>query len=427
MTTKLRRRVGSLIKQFAPDKMKSMHAETKAIETALAKLVGIGIPALPQLVKALENPEPQVREFSMKAIVQIGPGAIPLLVIASRSTTTQFARHLAFDAMAHLNFEQVDLQRDWEQIIRCLSHGEYEIREWATRTINRIGLIALPMLVQLIDSHDWHVDEAICEFGQSAAPALIEKMRSYPFGMKFIQHPRTIMHRFICMFSLIGKAGIPALIEAIDDSSDNVRLMAELSLIDLRHLSIQPLVTLIKSKGSPVRAKAINILAAIDAETASEVVSLVEVAEKAVEQVQANQAKSELTGLALMGGDALLLRDELEKFRWIGEQCKLLENDMFSFSKMERLLGDANDTLSHAMTSISNLFERYFKDYEGVELGLDKVETADERRKIFDRSQGKKPTICRPWGWRAWELTCQFLDRQKEIDAAIKQAKRRKG
>ena len=317
MAAKLQRRIGLLIKQFAPDKMKTMQAETMAIETALAKLVGIGIPALPQLVNALEDPEQQVRELSTKAIVQIGPGAIPLLVIASRSTTTQFARHLAFDAMAHLNFEDVDIQSDWDQIVRCLSHGEYEIREWATRTINRIGIIALPKLVQLIDSCDWHIDEAICEFGHSAAPALIEKMRSYPPGMQYGPTPRHLMNRFICMFYKLGKTGIPALIEAIDDPSDNVRLMAELSLIDLKHLSIQPLVKLIKSKQSPVRAKAISILAEIDADTASEVVTLVEMAETAEAQARINQATSVLSGLALMGESALLLRDELEKFRWI--------------------------------------------------------------------------------------------------------------
>ena len=126
-----------------------------------------------------------------------------------------------------------------------------------------------------------------------------------------------------------------------------------------------------------------------------------------------------------MEDKALRIKEALETFRRIGEICQERKQDKFSFKEMERLLGMADTTMQNQVESISGLFREYFRKYEGVDLADDSVKTVDLGRKLVHRpGSGAKPSICRPWGWRAWELTCRFLERREQIEAAKRRASR---
>jgi hypothetical protein len=139
-------------------------------------------------------------------------------------------------------------------------------------------------------------------------------------------------------------------------------------------------------------------------------------------QIAADSATGwEPEGIERMGDKAILLKEELRQFRQIGEDCKARKADTFVFGKLAEQIGETDKTLANHMKSISKFFREYFLKYEGYAIPPDEDGTAAPKDKLFDRTQGRKPTICR-LGWQAWELTCHFLERQEEREAARRQA-----
>ena len=140
------------------------------------------------------------------------------------------------------------------------------------------------------------------------------------------------------------------------------------------------------------------------------------------------------TGVPLSGADgievirdqALRIKEQLETFQRIGEICKARGNDRFSFTEMERQLGIEDSTIGNHLDYVSEFFRAYFAKFEGL-LGIpDDREPAEKSRKILDRGKGKRPSICFPLGWRAWELTDRFLLKQDEKIASRRRKPRTK-
>jgi hypothetical protein len=131
------------------------------------------------------------------------------------------------------------------------------------------------------------------------------------------------------------------------------------------------------------------------------------------------KASPPMEGIEVMEDKALRIKEPLETFRRIGEICTERNDDRFSFREMERQISVPDTTIQDYMTLVSDFFREYFRKFEGVALAADDDKKASEDRKLFDRpGSGKKPGICRPWGWKAWELTCLFLKRRDDLEAA---------
>ena len=124
---------------------------------------------------------------------------------------------------------------------------------------------------------------------------------------------------------------------------------------------------------------------------------------------------SEAAGLEVVRDEALLIKDQLITFHAIGSACKDRGSDRFVFAEFEIPLGWSKTSIQNHLMDVSSFFRRYFVRFEGITNLADDQSKADKSLKIFDRAKGKKPCICQPYGWKAWELTSRFLDKQRQI------------
>lgn len=131
-----------------------------------------------------------------------------------------------------------------------------------------------------------------------------------------------------------------------------------------------------------------------------------------------------LDGIEVLGDRPLLIRDALERFCQIGQICRDRNSDRFSFKKMSPLVGETESTLRSRIKDVSKLFCHYFSDIENIITAEDDDLTVDLTCKIFQRAARMPVTICRPLGWRAWELSCRFLERLGRVAKASQHPKR---
>jgi HEAT repeat protein len=291
---------------------------------------------------------------------------------------------------------------------------DLSVRNAAARAYGKFGVAAVPTLIGWLRFSDGPA-EALVEIGPDAVPALVE-------AFHVPQHD--VRERISIILGRIGPAAVQELIGALSDPSELVSSAAGDALKYIGAASIQPLITLIKNGTSQAKSRAADVLKLIDESTVSEVVRLIQAEADAAIQARANRAKQELKGIEVMGDEALGLKEALGYFRRIGENCKARGVDTFSFKKIAKTMKDIEEgTLRNRIDAVSDFFHNYFRAREG-EILLDDKKGTDERRQVFDRNERIRPRICHPWGWRAWELTCQFLERQKERDAANERARR---
>ena len=106
--------------------------------------------------------------------------------------------------------------------------------------------------------------------------------------------------------------------------------------------------------------------------------------------------------------------DELTLFRQVGQVC--LEQGLdgrMALKRIVEILDEPDTTLRGRMAAVSKFFHKYFAEYENLQVPEDKVDMPPapaERLKLFERSSGKTFRIY-PLGFRAWQLTCRYLDR----------------
>jgi hypothetical protein len=134
-----------------------------------------------------------------------------------------------------------------------------------------------------------------------------------------------------------------------------------------------------------------------------------------------------LVGIEVMGDEAVRLIEALDTFRRIGQICQERGNGRFTFTEMQRKLGLGDSTIQNHIDYIIILFHNYFNRFHGIVIAEDTDRGASTEQKLFDRGQGKKPAICDPLGWRAWELTCRFLERREQTIAERRRAARQNG
>lgn len=127
---------------------------------------------------------------------------------------------------------------------------------------------------------------------------------------------------------------------------------------------------------------------------------------------QAGEPSSEPGGIEVIRDEALQIKKQLETFHRVGEICKSRQNDQFTFIEMADAIGRSKSSIQDHFDRVSKFFRYYFTKFEGKVGLLDDEESGENSRKIFDRRKGKKPTICRPLGWRSWELTDRLLRKQ---------------
>jgi HEAT repeat protein len=181
-------------------------------ETASAELTRIGEPAVPELIKSLEE---DYREMDPDSIV-MGGGGKKTWVIA---------------ILGNIGSEEAI-----PVLVKVLGDEIKYVREEASGALAKIGEPAIPALVEALDQN-WAIDEAATEalakIGEPAIPALIKRLNFSSAAAEAL--------------SKIGEPAMPALLEAIKDPNDNVRMRAAKALGGMGPKAKQAIPALIKA------------------------------------------------------------------------------------------------------------------------------------------------------------------------------------
>jgi HEAT repeat protein len=387
--------------------IEALRDQDSFIRCAAAWALGNIGPAAKDAVPALSARlgDMAVRAGAAWALRKIGPDAVPALVAALRHEDCD-ARWLALDTLQEIGWVTKDAVPEFIDILRHRPPGN---AGWDYVTVlGQIGPDAIPALIAALrdeDVREW-ASEALAAIGSATVPALSAALRDEDWNVRY------------WAADALGKIGgaakdaVPALSAAMRDEDKRVRYWAYSALQHVDGGAAARVQKILKEEADAAHAARLETqlkeVRAIHAD-------LLELAERRA---------SEMEGIEVVEDQALRIKDELDSFRRIGDICMERKDDRFSFREMERLLGIVDSTIQDHMSLVSEFFREYFKKFENVHLAEDD-EKVNEDRKLVDRpGSGKKPRICRPWGWKAWELTCLFLKRREEIEAARRRANR---
>lgn len=306
------------------------------------------------------------------------------------------------------------------------------IRAYVT-VIASFGKTAIPALIDLVERADRNAGIAVAclgLIGEDAAVVVAERLLT-----STAKQVRELGAAALAEMGPHAAAAIPALIRLLEQGEEVVLsdvLRALRSIGPEAHEAAHALVSLVLEGNAFVSAWAGSALLAIGPGAAKTIYQAIPRADdegktrlKAILD-QAGEPYSERDGIEVVRDEALRIIDCLRTFQEIGKLCKDRGTDTFTFTEMEKQLGIKNSTLQDQLDGVSEFFRDYFVRFEGAG-GLHKdIEPGHPSCKIFDRGKGKKPSICQALGWRAWELTDDFLKKRDEMNLARRRKARNK-
>ncbi len=387
---------------------------------ALGKLGPSAATAVPALIDCLRGDNLTVREHAVRALREIGPlavAAVPNLMrlFGGQENPKDFdvwsLRESTEDALERIGAGAVPT------LIKALSDEDGQVRAKATFLLGKMSPLstaAMPALIEALADEQPFVRETAAsllgQMGKSAVAASPELIAALADKAPQVRVAATAALRSIGA----PTAAVPALSKLLLDESPDVRQNAVAALGEIGPDVVPALVQALRDENAHVRQEAVAALMKSQPDAAW------------VKEIAEAQAAGKLAGLEIMGEKARAIKEALEDFRRIGEACRERNTDRFAFRVMAKLLGDSESTLRNRLADVSNLFHEYFRDVEGKTLATDENEEADFDQKVVDRGEKRKPTICGPWGWRAWTLTCEWLKEEEQREEARKRARRRK-
>jgi HEAT repeat protein len=322
-------------------------------------------------------------------------------------------------------------------LTRALRHKRNDIRYVAVQTMGEMGTPGVPGLIIALENkrsrvrlhaveHLWNMEPPASD----ALPALIATLTqeiaalanltgAYSYmtnGMVYTLNDSFNMIAFILSHLPVhgpaAKDAVPILIDVIQKPIGNFHAAA------------------IRTLGAIGWAAkdAVPALFHIASQTDTTNDSLRTDAIEALNKICSDESEAEVTlwtpeGIEVLGDDAVLALAPLDTFRRIGEICSRRGTDTFTFEEMPKALGLPKSTIQAQMKRVSDLFRNYFRKFEDrIDIPVDTAKVP-KRGKLFDRGQGKPvTTICRPLGWRAWTLACEFLERYERAEKAMRRA-----
>ena len=194
--------------------------------SAQEELGEIGPPAVPALIRALNDTSVNVRGGAARALGQIGTAAkvaVPDLIRALRDVNTN-ARKSAAIALGHIGRAAEEAV---PALIQALTDKDHPVRRYAAWALGRIGLAAkaaVPDLSQALKDENTKVRQtavtALGQIGPAAVPALTQALKDTDVSL---------YRGAILALGKIGpaaKAAVPVLRKATKDEDRSVRLWA---------------------------------------------------------------------------------------------------------------------------------------------------------------------------------------------------------
>src|SRR4028118_533274 len=208
------------------------------LEAAIKKLRKIGEPAIPALMKALQDKNLQVRRSAADLLRQIGPPAIPALAKALKNSDAN-VRSIAAYVLGNIGAKA---QTALPQLIPLLQDSNAKVRSSAASALGRIGAeaqTAVPQLVPLLTDSNAKVRsnaasalEGIGAEAQTALPQLVPLLTDSDANV------RSSAASALGKIGAEAKIALPQLVPLLTDSDANVRGNAADALVSIA-LSLQ--------------------------------------------------------------------------------------------------------------------------------------------------------------------------------------------
>lgn len=206
-------------------------ASPGVMDALVAVLAGIGGPAVPSLIDALQAAAPRGREAAAEALGLIGDGAAVPALVEAVLTAAEPLRSAAAAALARIGESAVDPAMTAlgtaAALLAVLHDPDAEVRALVAPTLGQLGAPVLPALVdaaRAAEAHArWDVMHAISQVRDpAAARALVRLLRDPDWHLR--------SSAAMALGFMSGRSGVAALAPVLKDPEENVRLAAAAAL-----------------------------------------------------------------------------------------------------------------------------------------------------------------------------------------------------
>ncbi len=317
-------KIGPNAKAAVPALLEGLYDEDKdpIVGSCAAEALGkIGPHAVPALVEALNNEHEDVRSLAAKALGKIGPDAkatVPALLEALNDEDED-VRSLAAEALGKIGPDAVPA------LVEALNNEHEDVRRHAARALGEIGpdaKAAVPVLLEVLNDEDEDVCECAAEAlgkigpdAKAAVPILTEVLKRSSSVAIYAQYalaqitgtPQNYIAALVGLLQdrqyrkydedhdwwygsavdiprllmEIGKAAIPAVLEALQDEEPFVRRSAVRTLVEIADRTAIPALTkALKDRDEDVPTLAAEALGKIGPDAAAAVPALTRMAKR---------------------------------------------------------------------------------------------------------------------------------------------------
>ena len=226
------------------------------IEPAEKVIRSLGPEAVPDLVRMLRTRD----SFFARPIIFLEP---KLPARATRALENSFKPHEAaqqrLGAALALGLMRTNAAAAAPDLLRALRDRDASVRFVSGMTLGRIGTNSLPGLIAALDGRNRNAREAaflgLYELGPAAFPSVTRLVSALT---NLNERPRSIM-----VLQAIGKPAVPALIEALNQPAEDVRLtvMSVLgSMCGLARAAVPTIASVTRDSSPALRLKAVETL-----------------------------------------------------------------------------------------------------------------------------------------------------------------------
>jgi HEAT repeat protein len=246
-------------KEFASVIEKLKTNDERELDAAIEKLGKIGEPAIPALMKALQDTNLQVRRSAAEVLRQIGPPAIPALTKAFKDSDAN-VRSGAASALGSMGAEAKTVL---PQLVPLLKDSDAYVRRNAADALGSMGAeakTALPQLVPLFKDSDANVRGnaafAVGRMGaeaKTALPQLLPLLKDSDAGVRIYAADA------VGSIGAEAKTALPQLVPLLKDSDAKVRSIAASALGRIgaeAKTGVPQLLPLLKDSDAGVRSYA---------------------------------------------------------------------------------------------------------------------------------------------------------------------------
>ncbi len=275
-------KLGQIGKPAIPALMKALQDQNLLVRRSAAEvLTKIGYPAIPDLAKALNNPDAGVRSSAASALGSIGAEAkmaVPQLITLLKDFKA-YVRGSAASALGEIGAESKTAA---PQLIPLLKDSDAEVRFRAAYALKKIGAEAktvVPHLVPLLKDSDAKMrSSAAFVLGSIGAEAKTTVPQLIPLLQDSDAEVRISVASALGNIGVEAKAAVPQLIPLLQDSHEGVRGSATQALGNIgaeAKAAVPQLIPLLTDSNPFVPSRAAYALGSIGAEAKTAVPQLI--------------------------------------------------------------------------------------------------------------------------------------------------------